>query len=166
MDILTFGNSLLRQVCEPIDNKDYQFGSSELEALISNMFAKMYEEDGVGLAAPQIGVSKRLFIVDILDGNQYIFINPRITRMQDEYQCIEGCLSFPGVFVDVLRYKKIFIKAQDTKGQVFKMKVQGLLAQAIQHELDHLDGILLSDVAIDKNDLSLKLSKNNLKEFW
>jgi peptide deformylase len=157
MKILKYGDSRLQSICEPVREI-----TPELKKIIQEMFKVMYESNGIGLAAPQIGVQKRFFIADIGDGQQYVFINPKITNRSDLVNKIEGCLSFPGVFIEVARYKKIFIKAQDIEGKTFKIKATDLLAQVCLHEISHLDGILLTDFAIDKEDLQKQLKDNNL----
>lgn len=157
MEILKYGDERLEQVCEPVTEL-----APDFQELILDMFTIMYQTGGIGLAAPQVGINKRFFIADIGDGQRLIFINPRITNQSDPIECIEGCLSFPGVYVNVVRYKKIFVKAQDITGKSFKIKASGLLAQVVQHEIEHLDGILLTSSAVDKAELELKMKEAGL----
>ena len=128
----------------------------------------MYAQNGVGLAAPQIGENYRIFVIDVSSGdeplNPMVFINPKIIKKSGAFISSEGCLSFPEVFTEVRRYKNVTIKAQDSKGRSFVLNADGgtLLTRAIQHEYDHLDGVLFIDHARDIDDANEKLSKYNL----
>lgn len=157
MEILKYGDPKLQQVCSSVEKI-----TEELIDSIQVMFRLMYAADGVGLAAPQVGITQRFFIADIGDGQRYTFINPKITNETDLIRCSEGCLSFPGVFVDVIRYKKLFVKATNLEGKIFKIKASGLLAQVIQHEIEHLDGVLLTNKAVDEAELHLKMQEASL----
>lgn len=121
----------------------------ELDRLIDDMAETMYAAPGVGLAATQIGEQHRLFLIDIAaedePSNLIVFINPEITVKEGEQCGPEGCLSFPGVSEDVKRAAKITVRAQDRKGNTFEIEADGLLAVAVQHENDHLDGVLMID---------------------
>jgi peptide deformylase len=114
--------------------------------LLDNMANTMYEYQGVGLAAPQVGVSKRIIVVDAGDGLIEL-INPEITVKQGLDTDKEGCLSIPGIKGEVQRAARVVVKATDRDGRLFTCEGEGLLARAIQHELDHLDGILFVDKA-------------------
>jgi peptide deformylase len=121
-----------------------------LHALIDDMAETMYAAPGVGLAAPQIGESKRLFIVDIATGDDEpsdlrVFINPEIVERHGDITWEEGCLSFPGIHEEIDRSERVKVRAQDRDGNAFELEAEGLLAVAIQHELDHLDGKLMVD---------------------
>jgi len=121
-----------------------------LHGLIDDMAETMYAAPGVGLAAPQIGVSKRLFIVDIATKDDEpsdlrVFINPEILERAGEITWEEGCLSFPGIHEEIDRSERVKVRAQDRDGKTFELEAEGLLAVAIQHELDHLDGKLMVD---------------------
>lgn len=141
LDIITIGDEVLRQKAEPI--KDF---SSELGILVDAMFDTLKIDDGVGLAAPQIGVSQRLFVVDIPDGEKKVFINPEIVETSQETVAFEeGCLSIPGIYTDVVRPKRVAVQARDINGKPFNMNVDGFLARVIQHEFDHLNGVLFID---------------------
>jgi peptide deformylase len=123
---------------------------ASLHALIDDMAETMYAAPGVGLAAPQIGESKRLFIVDIATGDDEpsdlrVFVNPEIVDRQGDITWEEGCLSFPGIHEEIDRNERVKVKAQDRDGKPFELEAEGLLAVAIQHELDHLDGKLMVD---------------------
>ncbi|MDH7484371.1 MAG: peptide deformylase [Spirochaetales bacterium] len=140
-DIVTYGEPVLTQKAEDVTS----FGS-ELEQIVADMHAAMRLDHGIGLAAPQVGISKRIFIVGLEDEPLRVFINPVITGMSketSEYE--EGCLSFPGLYFNVVRPAAVEIEAYDIKGKKFQIKADGLLARVIQHEYDHLEGILFID---------------------
>jgi peptide deformylase len=143
--ILCYPDKRLR---EP--GKDVEVFDAELEALIDDMAETMYAAPGVGLAATQIGVRKRLFIVDAATDDDEpsdlrVFINPEILDTEGETTFNEGCLSFPGVREDIDRAAKVRVRALDRHGKPFELEAEGLLAIAIQHENDHLDGKLMID---------------------
>jgi peptide deformylase len=117
----------------------------EIQALLPEMIEKMHLEEGVGLAAPQIGQSIRLAVMEV-DKKQYFLINPEITSLsQEKILFEEGCLSLPGEFFPILRSEKLTVKYQNEKGLPKKLRAEGFLAIVIQHEVDHLDGILICD---------------------
>ncbi|MCR6515377.1 MAG: peptide deformylase [Clostridium sp.] len=117
--------------------------------LIKDMVETMYEADGVGLAAPQVGILKRVFVIDVYDGEgPRVFINPEIIDLKGSQVGEEGCLSCPGEAEDVDRAMYVKVKAINEKGEEFILEAEELLARAIQHENDHLDGILFIDKAI------------------
>ena len=142
--ILHYPDPRLRQKGLPIERV-----TPELDRLIDDMAETMYAAPGVGLAATQIGEQHRLFLIDVAaedqPSNLLVFINPEITVRIGEQCGPEGCLSFPGVSEDVKRAAKITVRALDRKGQVFEIEAEGLLAVAVQHENDHLDGVLMID---------------------
>ncbi|MGL4655122.1 MAG: peptide deformylase [Sarcina sp.] len=116
------------------------------EILIKDMIDTMYDANGVGLAAPQVGILKRIFIVDIQDGFGYrVFINPEIIDKKGSQLGPEGCLSLPGQSDEVERANEIIVKALNEKGEEFVLEANEFLARAIQHENDHLDGMLFID---------------------
>ncbi|MGL5245324.1 MAG: peptide deformylase [Sarcina sp.] len=117
-----------------------------IKILIKDMIDTMYDANGVGLAAPQVGILKRIFVIDIQDGAGIrVFINPEILQKSGEYKDIEGCLSLPGRQNNVSRAKYVKVKALNENGEEFILEAQDFLAKAIQHENDHLDGILFID---------------------
>lgn len=120
-----------------------QIGERE-RILIKDMIDTMYLERGVGLAANQIGVSKRIFVVSVdgVRGKEIICINPRIIRRKGSVSVEEGCLSIPGYFDEVKRYQEVTLRAKNLEGKIEEIKARGLLARVFQHETDHLDGIL------------------------
>ncbi|MEM8606315.1 MAG: peptide deformylase [Myxococcota bacterium] len=122
----------------------------ELQTLIEDMAETMYAAPGVGLAATQIGVPKRLFIVDVASGDDEpsdlrVFINPEIVEAEGDTTFNEGCLSFPGVHEEIDRAERVKVRALDRHGEPFELEADGLLAIAIQHENDHLEGKLMID---------------------
>jgi peptide deformylase len=138
------GNPVLRQKAEAITD----FGD-DLENLARRMFEVMYEEEGVGLAGPQVGVSKRIAVLDVpVDENQSyvgVIVNPEIVASGGTQKAEEGCLSIPGLREDVLRKQWVRVRAQDLKGETFTVEGTDLLARAFQHEIDHLNGVLYID---------------------
>lgn len=141
LDIYTLGDEVLTQKCQPVTKFD-----SALKILIDAMFETMAEADGVGLAAPQIGVNSRLFVIEIKGVEKRAYINPQIIETSIETDTSEeGCLSIPGIWCEVQRPARVTVQAQDVEGKVFTVKADGLLARAIQHEYDHLNGVLFVD---------------------
>lgn len=146
--IVLFGDPVLKRQGQTIEP-----GAIDLEQLISDMFETMDAAKGVGLAAPQIGMSIRLFVVDtepIVEGGEEgvrrAFINPEIVEETgDEWKFEEGCLSIPGVREDVSRHEKIKMKFQDENWDPQEIEVDGMLARVIQHEYDHIEGVLFTD---------------------
>lgn len=143
--ILHYPDKRLRVPGEPV----VDFGD-EFQTLVDDMAETMYAAPGVGLAATQLGELRRLFIVDVATGEDEpsdlrVFVNPVILERDGEVIWEEGCLSFPGVHEEITRAERVKVKAQDRNGKVFEMDADGLLAVAIQHELDHLDGKLMID---------------------
>ncbi len=141
LDIYKLGDDVLREECSDIKEFD-----EALKMLADAMIDTLEEADGVGLAGPQIGVSKKIFVVHIRGNEPIVFINPEITGTSMETGVYEeGCLSIPGVYHDVIRPLRVSIQAQDVKGKFFNIDADGLLARVIQHENDHLHGKLYID---------------------
>lgn len=141
LEIVKIGDDILRKKCRRVDNFDSSF-----RLLTQAMLSTLEEADGVGLAAPQIGVDGRFFVVDIRDGKQYVFANPEILETSEEQGPYdEGCLSIPGVYHDVIRPLRVTVHAQNEYGKAFTLEADGLLARVIQHENDHLNGHLFID---------------------
>jgi peptide deformylase len=143
--ILHYPDKRLRIPGEPVTRFD-----AELRALVDDMAETMYAAPGVGLAAPQIGVPLRLFVIDVAISDDApselrTFINPQIAQTLGERSYEEGCLSFPGIHEQVKRADRVKVKAQDVDGNHFELEADGLLSIAIQHENDHLDGKLMVD---------------------
>ncbi|MCM8775719.1 MAG: peptide deformylase [Candidatus Omnitrophica bacterium] len=133
---------ILHKKAEPITEFD-----KKLQKLIDNMIETMFTDDGVGLAAPQIGVSQCLFIAcpEAKPGTELVFINPQVIETQGWEIAREGCLSLPGISGEVPRAKKIRFRYQDRTGESHELEVKDFFARVIQHEMDHIDGILLID---------------------
>ncbi len=150
LSIVAYGDPVLKKVAEEIDS-DYP----GLEKLIADMFETMYSSKGVGLAAPQINKSIRLFIIDAspfadeypeLDGWKKTFINPRILEEEgEEWDFNEGCLSIPGIREDVERKPELILEYEGENFELHEEKFDGIIARVIQHEYDHLEGILFTD---------------------
>ena len=123
--------------------------SAPIIRLLDDMAETMYAANGVGLAAPQIGIGKRLVVIDVQNGNGLLkLVNPVITQKNGAEVAIEGCLSFPGIAGEVERAEEVTVKALDPEGKELEIKATGLLARALQHEIDHLDGVLFVDRVI------------------
>ena len=138
------GDEILRKKCRTGDVID-----EKIKQLVDDMLETMYKYNGVGLAAPQVGVLKRVVVIDIDDGNgPLVFINPEIIKEKGEQEVEEGCLSFPNQFAKIIRPAEVTVKALDRDGKEFKLKAKELLAQAISHEVDHLNGVLFVDKII------------------
>lgn len=140
--IVTLGDPILREKARPVEKI-----TPRIHRLLDNMAETMYAAPGVGLAAPQIGVSKRIIVVDVGEGLIEL-INPEILVAEGEEIGVEGCLSIPGVQGEVPRAAVVVVKGQDRYGQTKELKAQGLLARALQHEIDHLDGVLFIDKVV------------------
>lgn len=135
------GDDILRKKCKAVEAVD-----EKIKQLVEDMLETMYKYNGVGLAAPQVGVLKQIVVIDIDDGNgPLVFINPEIIKEKGEQEVEEGCLSFPNQFAKIIRPSEVTAKALDKDGREFKVKAKGLLAQAISHEVDHLNGVLFVD---------------------
>ena len=127
-------------------SREVEVIDDKIKELIEDMFETMHKYEGVGLAAPQVGILKRVIVIDLYEeGTQYALINPVIVKTKGEQICEEGCLSFPNQFGKVKRPKEIEIVALDINGNKIRVKGKDLLAQAISHEIDHLDGKLFID---------------------
>jgi len=159
LDILTFPDPRLRTIAAPVE----QFDAS-IEALVADMIETMYDANGVGLAATQVNVHKRVVVIDTSEERDepIVFINPTIEVLEgEEAPYDEGCLSVPGFYEEVDRPKNIIVRAQNAKGEAFELTPDGLLAVCIQHELDHLNGKLFVDYlsAMKRNRIRKKLEK-------
>ncbi len=161
--VLHYGEKTLR---EP--SKEVHKVSKKINDLIRDLLDTMYAQNGVGLAAPQIGENVRVFVIDVSTGNEplnpIVFINPKIIKKSGAVKSNEGCLSFPEAYTDVKRYKNVMVKALNEHGKPFVLEAKDgtLLARAIQHENDHLDGILFIDHCINRFETEAVLKKFNL----
>ena len=145
--IKKYGDNVLRKKNEPVAEI-----TQEVKKLAADMLETMYAAPGVGLAAPQVGVSLRICVIDVKPNGKsdpLVMINPKIIEGDNKISAEEGCLSFPGIYESVKRYEKVVAECTDLKGKKIRVKGEGLLAKAIQHEIDHLDGKLFIDYLQD-----------------
>ena len=154
LSIVKYGDSVLETKCEPVTS----FGTLELRKLVVDMFETMYVARGVGLAAPQVGVGSQLTVIDTSSGEdptkQLVLINPTIVKREGSQIGEEGCLSIPGFREDVRRAAHVVVRAKDIDGNDIEVEGEELLARALQHEIDHLHGILfLNHLSPLKRDL-------------
>lgn len=162
-NILRYGTKSLR---EP--SKEVHKVSKKISDLVNDLLETMYAKNGVGLAAPQIGVNYRVFVLDVSTDKEplhpMVFINPKIIKKSGAIVSNEGCLSFPEAYTDVRRYKNITVKALDINGKPFVLEANGgtLLTRCIQHEFDHLNGVLFIDHCLNRFDTNNSLAKFDL----
>lgn len=142
LPIKLVGEDVLRSRARDVDVFD-----ASLARLFDDMLDTMYKAPGIGLAAPQIGISKRIIVLDVGDG-PIRMANPKITEWAGEQTGTEGCLSIPGLYGDVTRHDKITVRGHDEFGRPYKVQADGLLSRCFQHEIDHLDGKLFTDIAL------------------
>jgi peptide deformylase len=160
LQILHHPDARLRRKAQPVTVFD-----ASLQALIEDLFETMYDAPGVGLAANQVGVSQRIAVMDCADKGAppqpMVLINPEILERADEQVMEEGCLSVPGYSDNIKRYNRLRMRALDRHGKPFELQAEGLMAQAIQHEIDHLDGKLFVDYlsSLKRERLKKKLQK-------
>lgn len=142
-EILRFGNQKLKRISRKVEKID-----DEIIELIEDLKDTLYSTTGIGLAAPQIGVLKRIIYIDLREGKEPItLINPRIVAKVGREEGVEGCLSYPGFEGTLIRPKKVTVQGMDIKGDSVEYIAEGLLAKAFCHEIDHLDGVLYIDRA-------------------
>jgi peptide deformylase len=159
-EILEYPDPRLREKAKPVRKVD-----DSIRTLVEDMAETMYAAPGVGLAAPQVGVGLRVFVIDIASEDEpsdlHVFINPEIFEKDGTQVWNEGCLSFPGVNEEIKRAEHVKVRALDEHGEPFELEADGLLAVAIQHENDHLDGVLMIDKlsALKRRMMGKKLSK-------
>ncbi|HRH45222.1 MAG TPA: peptide deformylase [Pyrinomonadaceae bacterium] len=159
LKIVHYPEPVLLQVGKPVENFD-----DDLKKLVDDMFETMYQSKGVGLAAPQVAVSQRLFVMDCSGGEdeaeKIALINPEIIHVEGEQYGDEGCLSFPGLYQKVQRSLRTVVRAQDVDGNEFELDVEDLAARCILHETDHCDGIVFLD---RMTTLKRQLAKQKIK---
>ena len=162
LKVVHYGDPILRKRCNAVKK------FSKLESLLNDMFDTMYEENGIGLAANQVGLDMNLFIVDISgieeDEKTRVFINGKIIDSRGESWFEEGCLSIPDIRLNVKRPDVIVFKYQDEKGQEYEEKFDGLLARAIQHEVDHLNGVFIVDRVSQAEKMSVSKELKNIEK--
>jgi peptide deformylase len=160
LNILEYPDPRLRTKAVPVDKVD-----DSIRRLIDDMLETMYAAPGVGLAASQVNVHKRIIVVDVSDKRDtpYAFINPQIDRLEGEQQTQEGCLSVPGFYELVTRADRIRVRALDRNGQPFELVTDGMLAVCVQHECDHLEGKLFVDYlsSLKRQRIRKKLQKQH-----
>ena len=146
-EILREGHPTLRKVAKKVDPKE--ISDPLFQQLIDDMFETMYAAPGVGLAAPQVNVSKRLFVMDVRDDEREpaVVVNPKIENAEEEVELTEGCLSVPGMVGEVTRFKRFSVTGVGRNGEKVRIEGEGLVAQCLQHEIDHLNGVLYVDKA-------------------
>ncbi len=161
--VLQYGEESLR---EP--SKEVHKVSKKVQELVQDLLDTMYAKNGVGMAAPQIGVNSRVFVIDVSKNNEplnpLVFINPKIIKKSGSCVAQEGCISFPEAYTDVKRYANVLVKALDRQGRPFVIEAKDgeLLSRAIQHENDHLDGILFIDHCVNRFETDEILAKHKL----
>lgn len=156
MQIVQYGHPVLRWKSKPI-----QSINAELRSVVSEMFELMYAAKGIGLAANQVGLPLRFFVVNVMadpaeKDEEIVFLNPRIRRRKGTTTGEEGCLSLPGLYANVERSEEVIIEAFDLEGEPFEMELDDLPARVVQHETDHLDGVLFVDRLIPDDRLKLE----------
>jgi peptide deformylase len=152
-----------RLTIKAVDVADHEFGTSELSTIVSNMFDTMYEYEGIGLAATQVDIHKKIIVMEIKTA-RYIIINPEIMQQSESLEGTrEGCLSVPEVYGEVVRPEAVTIQYKNIQGDSLTLEAKGLLATCIQHEIDHLNGIVYVDrmKGLKKNMLLKKYEKLN-----
>ena len=161
LDVVNYGDPILRKKCKQVTD------FSKIASFIEDMFDTMYEEEGIGLAANQVGVDMNMFIIDIAhtDENEFprIFINGKIIKLEGESTFSEGCLSIPQVALEVIRPESILFKYQDINEKWHEEKFDGLLSRAIQHEMDHLNGVLIIDLVDGIQKAKVQKEVNKIK---
>jgi peptide deformylase len=164
LEVVKYGDPILTQRAEEVTEFD-----ENLRKLVDNMFETMYGAPGVGLAAPQVGILKRLFVMDCSSGKnkkqKLALINPVIETEEGEQLGEEGCLSFPGIFFQVKRPERVVVRARDVDGSPITLDVMGLEARCASHETDHLDGeLFISYLSPLKRDLTKRKIKKRIKQ--
>ena len=165
LEIIHFPHPTLRYESKPVVRVD-----DNLRAMVQQMFPLMYEARGIGLAANQVNLPLRLFVINLAaepdEGEELVFINPVVSRPKGSDEKEEGCLSIPGVNGHVKRPETIHVEAYNLEGDLFKADVDGLFARAIQHELDHLDGVLFTDKLTETGKLSVRDDLDELEAVY
>lgn len=135
------GDEILRKTAREVEQVD-----DKIRELLQDMLDTMHKYNGVGLAGPQVGILKRVIVIDLYDGNEpLLLVNPKIIKTKGEQKVEEGCLSFPNQYAVMVRPKEVTVEALNQNGQKVKIVAKDLLAQALSHEIDHLNGVLFVD---------------------
>jgi peptide deformylase len=164
-EIRKYPDPVLMKVAEPVT----EFGP-RLKQVVEDMFLTMYEERGVGLAAPQVGISQRIYVINCDEGQpvegELALINPQVVSVEGEQDGDEGCLSFPGMFARKKRPMRVTMRAQDTDGKWFEVTGEGLKARAFLHELEHLDGRVFVQDLDPVEFIKLRKELEQMKRAW
>ena len=153
--VRTYGDPVLRQRAAEVEEFD-----GVLARLVDDMVETMYEAEGAGLAAPQVGVQRRLFVYDVGDGPGVV-VNPRIADASGEWRYDEGCLSIPGLRLAIVRPARVVVTGQDADGEPIELEADEFLARVFQHEVDHLDGVLMLErLEDDERKIALKVLRD------
>jgi peptide deformylase len=159
--IAHYPDPVLLTVGKPVDDEEF---AGDLERTVADMFETMYQAGGIGLAAPQVGLSQRLFVMDVPleegGSRKEVLINPQVIHIEGEQMAEEGCLSFPGLFQTVKREMRVVARAQNLKGENLEIDATDLVARCILHETDHCDGIVFLD---RMSPLKRELAKSKIK---
>ncbi len=140
-EIRLSGDEILRKTAREVEKVD-----DRIKELLQDMLETMHKYNGVGLAGPQVGILKRVIVIDLYDGNKpLLLVNPKIVKAKGEQEVEEGCLSFPNQYAKLIRPKEVTVEALDRSGKKIVIKAKDLLAQALSHEIDHLNGVLFVD---------------------
>ncbi len=160
LEILEYPDSRLRTVAEPVVRVD-----DRIRQLVDDMFETMYAAPGIGLAATQINVHRRIIVIDVSEdrANPHVLINPTWEALDGQQEADEGCLSVPGFYEPVQRIDRIVVRALDRDGEPWELEAEGLLSQCIQHECDHLEGKLFVDYLspLKRQRIRKKLTRNH-----
>ena len=164
LEVVKYGDPILTKKAEEVTKFD-----DSVRKFVDDMFETMYGAPGVGLAAPQVGVLKRLFIMDCSSGKnkkqKLVLINPVIESEEGEQVGDEGCLSFPGIYIQVARPQRLVVRAQDVGGSAFTLDLMDLEARCVSHETDHLDGeLFINYLSPLKRDLTRRKIKKRIKQ--
>ena len=149
MSLVTMDNPVLHQKAKRVRSF-----SDSIQKLIEDMIETMRETGGVGLAAPQVGVPLQVVVIEIPDEEVITLINPEVVKASDEYEVVEGCLSLPGYKGEIKRWGSVTVKGRDRHGKQVRLKADGLLGHALQHEIDHINGIVYLDHLESRDKLS------------
>ncbi len=158
MSLKFFPDKVLRQICEPVKNFD-----AEIHELSRKMLVLMKINKGIGLAAPQVGITKRLFVCEI-ENKSLILINPRIIQTSGESKMTEGCLSLPEIRVNIKRSNRLLLNGFNPWGKEMQYEMTGLWARVVQHEMDHLNGILICDYGKNRQNKKVKKDRQDAME--
>jgi peptide deformylase len=157
-EIRVIGDPVLTQRANDVDDID-----GRIARLVDDMFSTMYEAPGLGLAAPQVGVQKRIFVFDDQEGRSGVLINPEIREARGEWEHQEGCLSIPGLYFEIVRPKEILLVGHDLDGNELEIEADEMVARIFQHELDHLDGVLMVERLDDEQRKQAKKAVRELQ---